>query len=57
VLSYQQARDLVISRLSALPRVPQIESSPLTNSLGRVLAQDILADRDYPPFDRSIRDG
>lgn len=26
-------------------------------ALGRVLAQDVNTDRDYPPFDRSIRDG
>jgi molybdopterin molybdotransferase len=26
-------------------------------SLGRVLAQEIRADRQYPPFDRSVRDG
>ena len=26
-------------------------------ALGRVLAQDVAADRDYPPFNRSIRDG
>jgi molybdopterin molybdotransferase len=25
--------------------------------VGRILAEDILADRNYPPFDRSIRDG
>jgi molybdopterin molybdotransferase len=57
VLSYQQARELVISRLSAQHREPQTEAILLANSLARVLAQDILADRDYPPFDRSIRDG
>ncbi|MGH9782315.1 MAG: molybdopterin molybdotransferase MoeA, partial [Candidatus Acidiferrales bacterium] len=26
-------------------------------SLGRILAQEIVADRDYPPFDRAARDG
>ena len=57
MLSYQQARELVISRLSAHHRVPQTEAILLANSLARVLAQDIIADRDYPPFDRSIRDG
>jgi len=57
VLSYQQARDLVVSRTTARSREPQIESVPLLNSLGRILAQEIVADRDYPPFHRSIRDG
>lgn len=33
------------------------ESIPMENSLGRVLAEPIVADRDSPPYDRSIRDG
>jgi len=57
VLSYQQARELVISRITALFPEPPTESIALLNALGRVLAQDIPADRDYPPFHRSIRDG
>src|SRR5262245_51282480 len=57
MLSYQQAREMVISRLAALARKPQTEVIPLLASQGRILAQDILSDRDYPPFDRSIRDG
>src|SRR5580700_1805307 len=28
-----------------------------SGALGRVLAENILADRNYPPFNRSIRDG
>jgi molybdopterin molybdotransferase len=57
VISYHQARELVVSRLLALQHQPQTESIPLASCLARILAQDILADRDYPPFDRSIRDG
>lgn len=57
MLSYQQARELVISRTAALSREPQTESITVLNALGRVLAQEIPADRDYPPFHRSIRDG
>jgi molybdopterin molybdotransferase len=30
---------------------------PLGEARGRVLAEGVLADRDYPPFHRSIRDG
>ncbi|MDJ1484252.1 molybdopterin molybdotransferase MoeA [Cytophagaceae bacterium YF14B1] len=33
------------------------ETLPLEKALGRVLAQPILADRDYPPFNRSTMDG
>src|SRR5215467_2241038 len=57
MLSYQQAREMVISRLSALMCEPRTESIPVLAAQGRILAEDILADRDYPPFDRSIRDG
>jgi molybdopterin molybdotransferase len=57
MLSYQQARETVISLLAALTREPRTEFIPLLASQGRILAQDILSDRDYPPFDRSIRDG
>ena len=57
MLSFQQARDLVISRVTSLARESQTESVQLLQARGRVLAQDILADRDYPPFNRSIRDG
>jgi len=57
MLSYQQAREMVISRLAALMREPRTESVPVLAAQGRILAEGILADRDYPPFDRSIRDG
>jgi molybdopterin molybdotransferase len=57
MLSYQQAREMVISRLAALRREPRTEFIPLLAAQGRILGQDILSDRDYPPFDRSIRDG
>jgi molybdopterin molybdotransferase len=57
VLSYQQARELVTSWTTALSGNPQTESISLLDALGRILAQEVLADRDYPPFDRSIRDG
>jgi molybdopterin molybdotransferase len=57
MFSYQQARETVIGRLKAVLRTPATESIPLRNAVFRVLARDILSDRDYPPFDRSIRDG
>lgn len=34
-----------------------IESVPLTEAAGRVLAEAVQADRDYPPVARSLRDG
>ncbi len=37
--------------------MPAVESVDLVSCAGRILAEDIRADRDYPPFDRSMRDG
>mgnify|MGYP003642118081 CR=1 FL=1 len=34
-----------------------LEEVPLPKAMGRVLAEDILADRDFPPFDRATKDG
>src|ERR1041385_432562 len=40
-----------------LNRPKQVEELPLLQSLGRVLAQPVLADRDFPAFPRATRDG
>ena len=37
--------------------MPQIEVVDLAEADGRVLAEPVYADRDYPPLDRSVRDG
>src|SRR5437016_6314274 len=34
-----------------------VESVPLAQALGRILAEDIIADCDLPPFDRAQMDG
>ena len=57
MLSYEMAREKVVARVRSLATKPARESVALSDSLGRILAADILSDRDYPPFDRSIRDG
>jgi molybdopterin molybdotransferase len=43
--------------VSELATRPPVETVALLESLGRVLAEDVVADRDYPPFPRSTRDG
>jgi molybdopterin molybdotransferase len=35
----------------------ETQTVPLVESLGRTLARDIVADRDFPPFARATRDG
>jgi molybdopterin molybdotransferase len=57
MLTYQEARETVIQRVAALRKTTAVDRRPLRAALGCVLAQDIAADRDYPPFDRSTRDG
>ena len=42
--------------LAAVPRLG-VERVPLREALGRVLREDVMADRDQPPFDRSAMDG
>lgn len=61
MLSFEAARtkviEVVAARASALD-TETVELSPQPSvALGRVLAENIIADRNYPPFDRSIRDG
>lgn len=43
--------------LEVARRTPSIECVALGDSAGRILAEPIHADRDYPPFPRSARDG
>jgi molybdopterin molybdotransferase len=57
MLSFPDARSKVIEACRGLRRVPPVETIELKNALGRVLAQEIRADREYPPFDRAARDG
>lgn len=55
--SFDQARACVIETVEQARHLPVVEHVPLIESHGRVLAVRILADRDYPPLARSVRDG
>src|SRR5215831_17882624 len=59
MLTFDEARKIVIGKVTQIVRFspPRQEPVPLGDSLGRVLAQEVRADRPYPPFDRSLRDG
>ncbi len=57
MLSLADARGKVIETVRRLRGSVASESVSLGESAGRVLAKPIVADRDYPPFDRSTRDG
>jgi molybdopterin molybdotransferase len=56
-LSFSEARARVLREVRAHHSEPKTESVALHKAQFRVLAENIAADRDYPPFDRSVRDG
>lgn len=51
--SFQEALQLVLANLKDF----NIEEVPLLQSAGRILAQDVFADRDFPPYNRVMMDG
>ncbi len=57
MLSYEQARNKVIEEVGKRkgPRATAVVS--VWDALGLVLAQEVKTDREYPPFNRSTRDG
>lgn len=57
LLPFNEARALITTRMEEGPALPPAETTTLDQALGRVLANDTVADRDYPPFNRSTRDG
>jgi molybdopterin molybdotransferase len=56
VLSFEEARR-VVEQHASNTRVINSEAVELLAASGRVLAEQIVADRDLPPFPRSTRDG
>jgi molybdopterin molybdotransferase len=57
LLSFLGARQLVIRKVAERAGSRPTVSLPVSDALGFALAQEIRADREYPPFDRSTRDG
>src|SRR5207245_2134982 len=57
MLTYGQARNKVIEQVAKARRPPTSASVSVWDALGLVLAQEVKTDREYPPFDRSTRDG
>lgn len=56
-LPFEEARALVERKVREAVRTLCFETTPLEHACGRVLGEDVFADRDYPPFPRSARDG
>lgn len=57
MLRFDQARAVIFERLKGISPAGPLETVALDAARGRVLAAPVKADRDYPPFDRSARDG
>src|ERR1700757_3843715 len=57
MLSFTDARELVITQTKTHAGVRPSLALPFSEALGYVLAQEIRTDREYPPFNRSTRDG
>jgi len=56
LLSFEEARQVVEQRAAACsPTQPELMN--LLDALGLALAEDLRADRDFPPFPRATRDG
>jgi molybdopterin molybdotransferase len=53
MLTVVEALDLVLAQAHALPPL----SCPVNESVGCVLAEDVVADLDSPPFDKALVDG
>jgi len=56
ILGFAEALDSVLLHAGGV-RVPDAERVELLGAAGQVLAEDVAADRDQPPFDRATRDG
>lgn len=57
MLTYEQARKKVIEQVGKMRGPRATQSVSVWDALGLVLAQEVKTDREYPPFDRSTRDG
>jgi len=53
MIDYRQAQQLVLAQARSYGH----EELPIEEAFGRVLAESVYADRDYPPFPRATMDG
>ncbi|HEY1950838.1 MAG TPA: gephyrin-like molybdotransferase Glp [Bryobacteraceae bacterium] len=56
-LEFAEARQIVIDTVRPLVKARTVEKISLEEAHGRILAAAVLADRDYPALERSLRDG
>lgn len=56
-LTFSAARECVLANVRGARRLPPTEPVSLQDAAGRVLAEEVAADRDVPAVSRSVRDG
>jgi molybdopterin molybdotransferase len=56
-LSWTEARARVVAAVRGMGRTARVDQISFDAAAGRVLATDLKADRDQPPFHRATRDG
>lgn len=57
MLRFEEARQRIIDEAGRRKAPLETHFLPVPDSLGSVVAQEVRTDREYPPFDRSTRDG
>ena len=57
MLTFEEARRKVIEQVGKMRGPRERATVAVWDALGLVLVQEIKTDREYPPFDRSTRDG
>jgi len=57
MLTFEAAREKIIEQLGKTKRPCASTRVSVWEALGLVLAEEVKTDREYPPFDRSTRDG
>ena len=53
MISFEEAYSIVLNQSNDYGS----ESVPIINAIGRVLAEDVYADRDFPPYKRAMKNG
>ena len=57
MMTFQEARECVIREVRGGRHLLELDRVELESAGGRVLAEEVCADRDYPASNRSVRDG
>lgn len=57
MITVEEALEIILKNAQDISADTSVEEVPFLESVGRVLKEDIVADRDFPPFNRVAMDG